>query len=1500
MDRDQKSTDCDEELTVDSQDCSSSDDHSSSSSSSASDSKSQDPVSDGDGESSDHELPGYDPFNFNGVDEYVLMRRMHKVVLALAADGSEESAQLATLTELCEVLSAMEYATQGYRLKALVQPLVNLASKDGNPKILLQAVRALTYLCDVRPSIAEEIVRHGAIPVLCGKLLAIEYLDVAEQCLEALEKLSKEQPVACLQAGTVNAVLTFIDFLPSNIQQVAVTTITNICKKLPPDCSSIIMEAVPTLCSLLQYENVKLVETVSLCLEWIVFSVRHSPNFMDELFKHGVLQKSLELLANDNHKSLSSSTFSGLMGVLTRLAFSSKLAVRTLFELSISRTLSSILIGSDVSDNSAVVSTEDVQNSQVFKALNLANLLIPPREGNVPNNQNMQAEEKILMDESNFLFKFSLEFLPASIQVVNNGANDCVCYACLSIIKRIARYSTPDMLLESFKDKNISSFLAGLLARKDIHLLTSTMEIVEILMQKLPGVFLSSFVKEGVFYAINMLLMQEESTASAQHSDDKIHARDVSRCLCYVFFSSSIHPSEVRPCMLKEDAVQNLVKHIKNCYHLANGVANSDMSCTKTLQHLKTLCSALSDSGGKQLNDVGDLQDSTQILDEVMREISQGEPLSTFEFVESGIARSLAHYLCNDKYLLGIHDIGLSDHILTVLKKFQIFASICLSKPSQSCMETILLFLVKKLLNALSSLDSFPVLKSQMFKPRDSYTDIPRTRFTKNPSLKVRFVRDKEESNLMDFDKILSVDISCSLVEVVEAYLWPKVSNQHILPTVTVDNHISKPHFTASRLQNASERSRIETHKYISYGTSVSNSSEVIRSEEGQLLPAEISKKLSSDTDIAQGRMTIVSPSVANTKPRLSFSLRGKQLDRSNTLYQAVLEDQISSKVVTIVGSKFWDQVYVFTYKIAEEEKTDKNHKLDSVSKSNFFLNKLGFSWQKLPFFPTKLQAEFPSNIDRANSSYDFLFMWKILEGLNRFSLELLTDERIGAFAEGRIDNFDDLKLIASSVPEVEFVSSKLTDKLEQQMRDNLVLQTGCFPTWCSQLMNACPFLFSFEARLKYFYLTAFGSLRNQRSNMLHSGSSCSNSVSEWHSYSSSPPRKKFKVDRNSILECAAKMMKLHAQSKGSLEVEYEEEVGTGLGPTMEFYTLISQEFQKAGLGMWREDHCSCKSSTRGDSSFLFAPCGLFPRPWSRTRSDPFEFSDVKEKFLLLGMLVARAIKDGRMLDIPLSRAFYKIMLEQELNICDIQSFDPELGRILLEFRALANRKKFVESVSGESNTVPSKLYYRNMSVEDLSLDFTLPGYPYYELASESVKMVNIDNLEEYVALVVDATIGSGVARQINAFKCGFNEVFPLKYLQMFTEDDLERLLCGEQDAWKLSELVDHIKFDHGYNASSPTAIDLLDIIQEFDYDQRRAFLQFVTGAPRLAHGGLAALNPKLTVVRKHSDFGADLGLPSVMTCANYLKLPQYSSKDIMRERLLYAISEGQGSFHLS
>lgn len=65
---------------------------------------------------------------------------------------------------------------------------------------------------------------------------------------------------------------------------------------------------------------------------------------------------------------------------------------------------------------------------------------------------------------------------------------------------------------------------------------------------------------------------------------------------------------------------------------------------------------------------------------------------------------------------------------------------------------------------------------------------------------------------------------------------------------------------------------------------------------------------------------------------------------------------------------------------------------------------------------------------------------------------------------------------------------------------------------------------------------------------------------------------------------------------------------------------------------------------------------------------------------------------------------------------------------------------------------------------------------------------------------------------------------------------------------------------------------------------------------------GFKALNPPLTIVRKTTEGlqNPDEFLPSVMTCVNYLKLPDYSGEEVMRERLLLALKEGNHSFHLS
>lgn len=52
------------------------------------------------------------------------------------------------------------------------------------------------------------------------------------------------------------------------------------------------------------------------------------------------------------------------------------------------------------------------------------------------------------------------------------------------------------------------------------------------------------------------------------------------------------------------------------------------------------------------------------------------------------------------------------------------------------------------------------------------------------------------------------------------------------------------------------------------------------------------------------------------------------------------------------------------------------------------------------------------------------------------------------------------------------------------------------------------------------------------------------------------------------------------AHSKALLEIQYENEVGTGLGPTLEFYALVSAEIQRCDLGLWNGSNDSYRNSS--------------------------------------------------------------------------------------------------------------------------------------------------------------------------------------------------------------------------------------------------------------------------------------------------------------------------------
>ena len=266
---------------------------------------------------------------------------------------------------------------------------------------------------------------------------------------------------------------------------------------------------------------------------------------------------------------------------------------------------------------------------------------------------------------------------------------------------------------------------------------------------------------------------------------------------------------------------------------------------------------------------------------------------------------------------------------------------------------------------------------------------------------------------------------------------------------------------------------------------------------------------------------------------------------------------------------------------------------------------------------------------------------------------------------------------------------------------------------------------------------------------------------------------------------------------------------------------------------------------------------------------------------------------DKRQIDLPFSPVFWKLVLNEPVTLIDMVKVDKSLGQTLIEFSEILYKFR-------SRKIKPS---YKGVSIENLNLGFTLPGFDEIELKPlGKMCMLSMENIEEYINLVTNCTLLQN--SQASAFRKGLETLIPISALELFNGEEIEDLLCGQTGSpWKMSDLQENINPAHGYSASSPVFSNLLITMSEFTQIEQKKFLQFITGSPRLPVGGFASLSPKLTVVRKEPSIlgmHPDEYLPSVMTCQNYLKLPEYSCIEVLQHNLKYAINEGHESFHLS
>lgn len=110
-----------------------------------------------------------------------------------------------------------------------------------------------------------------------------------------------------------------------------------------------------------------------------------------------------------------------------------------------------------------------------------------------------------------------------------------------------------------------------------------------------------------------------------------------------------------------------------------------------------------------------------------------------------------------------------------------------------------------------------------------------------------------------------------------------------------------------------------------------------------------------------------------------------------------------------------------------------------------------------------------------------------------------------------------------------------------------------------------------------------------------------------------------------------------------------------------------------------------------------------------------------------------------------------------------------------------------------------------------------------------------------FLQLVCHWFLVEGVQRQMEALREGFESVFPLHQLHTFYPEELESVFCGgmgQPASWDTKTLMECCRPDHGYTQDSRAIRFLFEILSQYDREEQRRFVQFVTGSPTLPVGG--------------------------------------------------------------
>ncbi|XP_050296568.1 ubiquitin-protein ligase E3A isoform X2 [Anthonomus grandis grandis] len=354
-----------------------------------------------------------------------------------------------------------------------------------------------------------------------------------------------------------------------------------------------------------------------------------------------------------------------------------------------------------------------------------------------------------------------------------------------------------------------------------------------------------------------------------------------------------------------------------------------------------------------------------------------------------------------------------------------------------------------------------------------------------------------------------------------------------------------------------------------------------------------------------------------------------------------------------------------------------------------------------------------------------------------------------------------------------------------------------------------------------------------------------------------SNPYLRLKVRRENIIDDALVELEMIAMEnpndlKKQLVVEFEGEQGIDEGGvSKEFFQLVIEEIFNPDYAMF---------TVQSETQMMWF--------------NPTSFESTAQ-FNLIGIVLGLAIYNNIILAVNFPMVLYRKLMGRKGSFEDLLDWNPVL------YNSLKQLLEYTEPDLEEVFLQTFRISYKDVFGSVIN----------YDLKEKGDKIpVTQENKYEFVDLYADFLLNKSVEKQFKAFYKGFQMVVDESPLdQLFRPEEIELLICGSKN-FDFDELENSTEYDGGYTNDSQVIKDFWSVVHALSTEDKRKLLQFTTGSDRVPIGGLSRL--KLVIAKNGQDSDR---LPTAHTCFNVLLLPEYSSKEKLKDRLVKAINYSKG-----